>query len=102
MAGTSCIGDPRKLFGGGPITVTPERIPYDFNNDPNTFTVKALKDVKVYQRADPNSPVLDTIPKGDTFTAVAVVPGNDGRPYYLGINNGRVPVDGTEGPVKAA
>jgi len=90
------IGDPRKLFGGGPITVTPERVPYDFDNDPNTFTVKALKDLKVYQRADPNSPVLDTIPKGDTFTAVAVVPGNDGRPYWLGKLNGRVPVSGTE------
>jgi len=90
------IGDPRKLFGGGPITVTPERVPYDFDNDPNTFTVTALRDLKVYQRADPNSPVLDTIPKGDTFTAVAVVPGNDGRPYWLGKLNGRVPVSGTE------
>lgn len=90
------IGDPRKLFSGGPITVTPERLPYDWDNDPNTFTVKALKDLKVYQRADPNSPVLDTIPKGDTFTAVAVVPGNDGRPYWLGKLNGRVPVSGTE------
>lgn len=90
------IGDPRKLFGGGPITVTPERIPYDWDNDPNTFTVKALSTVKVYQRADPSSPVLDTIPAGDTFTAVAMVPGNDGNPWWLGIGNGRVPVSGTE------
>lgn len=90
------IGDPRRLFGGGPITVTPERIPYDFENDPNLFTVKAVKELKVYQRADPSSPVLDTIPKGDTFQAKAVVPGNDGKPWYLGKNNGRVPIDGTE------
>ncbi len=90
------IGDPRKLFGGGPITVTPERIPYDFNNDPNTVTVKALKDLKVYQRADPSSPVLDTIPKGDTFEAIAQVPGNDRKMWWLGIHNGRVPVEGTE------
>lgn len=98
--------DPRpaliEAMGGEAPTIEAERIPYDWDNDPNLFTVKALKDLKVYQRADPSSPVLDTIPKGDTFTAVAVVPGNDGNPYYLGVQNGRVPVEGTEGPVKAA
>jgi len=90
------IGDPRKLFGGGPITVTPERLPYEWDGAPNLFVVRALKDLNVYQRADPSSPVLDTIPKGDTFAAVAIVPGNDGRAWWLGRLNGRVPMEGTE------
>lgn len=88
------IGDPRKLFGGGPLPV--ERIPYDWDNDPNLFTVRALQKLTVYQRADPSAPVLDTIAKGDTFQAVAIVPGNDGKHWYLGRNDGRVPVEGTE------
>lgn len=98
--------DPRpaliKAMGGVAPIVQAERIPYDLDNDPNLFAVKALKELKVYQRADTASPVLDTIPKGDTFEAKAIVPGNDGKPWYLGKLDGRVPVDGTEGPVKAA
>jgi len=92
------IGDPRKLFPGGPITVPVERLPYDLNieNNPNLFTVKAVKNVKVYQRADPKAIVIDAIPAGDTFQAKAIVPGNDKKQWWLGARDGRVPMDGTE------
>jgi murein DD-endopeptidase MepM/ murein hydrolase activator NlpD len=92
--GGSRIGDPRKLFKGGPVPV--ERVPYDLVNDPNLFTVKAIKAVKVYQRADPKAAVIDAIPAGDTFQAKAIVPGNDGKQWWLGARDGRVPMDGTE------
>lgn len=92
--GGSKIGDPRKLFKGGPVPA--ERVPYDFENDPNLFSVKAIKNVKVYQRGDPKSPVIDMIPAGDTFQAVAIVPGNDKKMWWLGVRNGRVPFADTE------
>ena len=88
--------DVRKVFGGGPIVVEAERIPYDLVNDPTLFTVKALKDVKVYQRGNPNAMVIDSIPKGDTFQAKAIIPGTDGKQWWLGARDGRVPMEGTE------
>ena len=51
--------------------------------------------IGVHQRADRSAAVLDTIEKGETFQAVALVPGNDGKPWFLGVYNGRVPQDGT-------
>lgn len=93
------IGDPRKLFPGGSIPI--ERIPYNLNVEveptPNLWTLTALQDLKVYQRADPSAAVLDTIAKGETFQVKAVVPGNDGKPWYLGLHDGRVPLAGSSG-----
>ncbi len=90
------IGDPRKLFGGGPMPVS--RIPYDFEDNPNLFEVEVVADtLAVRQRADPQAPELDGSPykKGETFQAVCLVPGNDGRPWWLGTLDGRVPANGT-------
>jgi hypothetical protein len=98
--GNYTIIDPRRAFGKVPYTPTVERIPYNFDTQsdpaPNHFTVKALKKINVYQRADPRAAVLDTIAAGDTFQAVAIVPGNDGKQWWLGVYNGRVPMADTE------
>lgn len=84
-------------YGGDAPNLPVPRVRYDFENDPNMFSVKVIKDVKVYQRADPGSEVLYTIKAGDTFEAVAIVPGNDGKQWWLGrIEGGRVPMEGTE------
>jgi len=97
--GNYVIVDPRKAFGGVPYVPPVERIPYNFDVEsqptPNLFTVRADKEVHVYQRADPRAQMLDTIKAGEEFEAVAVVPGNDGKPWWLGRYNGRVPVEGT-------
>lgn len=101
-----CITDPRKTFGKVAVDIPVERVPYNFDPEtepvPNLFTVKALKPLTVYQRADPSAAVLDTIAAGESFEAIAVIPGNDGKAWYLGKYNGRVPLDGTDGPVQAA
>lgn len=98
--GNYTIVDPRAAYGKVPYSPPIERVPYNFDPAsqpaPNQFTVKALKKLSVYQRADPKAAILDTIEKGDTFQAIAMVPGNDGKPWYLGLYNGRVPTDGTE------
>jgi murein DD-endopeptidase MepM/ murein hydrolase activator NlpD len=98
--GNYTIVDPRAAYGKVPYVVPVERVPYNFDPAsqpaPNTFTVKALKKLNVYQRADPKAAILDTIEKGETFQAVAMVPGNDGQPWYLGVFNGRVPTEGTD------
>lgn len=83
-------------YKGEAPNIPANRVPYDFENDPNLFTVKALKDLKVYQRADPNADVITTIPKGDIFYAKAIIPGNDKAQWFLGVNDGRVPMDGTQ------
>lgn len=83
-------------YGGEAPIIPVDRVPYDFTNDPNLFVVKATTKVNVHQRGDPSSPVLDTIPAGDTFYATAIIPGNDGKAWWLGVNNGRVPLAGTE------
>lgn len=91
------IGDIRVLFGGGAAPV--ERVPYDFNiksvPPPNLFTVRADRKLTVYQRADTSSLVASSVEKGETFQAVAIVPGNDGKEWFLSVYNGRVPRDGT-------
>jgi len=94
------IGDPRKLFSSGPLPPSyAERVPYDIDADnANTTTVTVTQDgVPVRQRADPTSPEVDSAFKqGETFEAVALVPGNDGKLWWLGKHNGRVPVEGTD------
>lgn len=92
------IGDPRKLFGGGPLpTVYAERVPMDWS-DPNLFAVYVARDgVRVQQRADPGAPdVAPPLKKGESFFAVAIIAGNDGQMWWLSATNGRVPKDGTE------
>jgi murein DD-endopeptidase MepM/ murein hydrolase activator NlpD len=90
------IGNPRALFGDVPEPAV-ERVPYDLGGPgANYVTVRATKSVPVRQRADPTAPQLDTIAAGETFEALAQVPGNDHRLWWLGRLMGRVPTEGTE------
>ncbi len=87
-----------EAMGGKAPAIPVERIPYDLDNDPNLFTVEVVAEtLAVRQRADPQAPELDGSPykKGEVFKAVCLVPGNDGRPWWLGTLDGRVPANGT-------
>jgi len=98
--GNYTIVDPRQAFGSVSVALPVERVPYNFDMEiqpaPNLFTVTALQDVKVYQRADPSAAILDTIKAGEQFEAIAIIPGNDGKQWWLGRYQGRVPMDGTK------
>lgn len=89
------IVDPRATFGGGAgpvITPALERADYPlWAADANTFLVTPAADLNIYQRADEASAVLDTVKRGEVFEAVAIIPGQDGKPWWLGKYKGRVP-----------
>lgn len=87
-----------EAMGGVAPTVYAARVPYGWDDDPNTFRVKVTKDgVPVRQRADPAAPeVAPPLKAGEEFTAIALVPGNDGKQWWLSASNGRVPTEGTE------
>lgn len=87
-----------EAMGGVAPTVYAARVPYDWENDPNTFRVKVTRDgVPVRQRADSSAPeVAPPLKAGEEFTALALVPGNDGKRWWLSASLGRVPTEGTE------
>lgn len=97
--GMYTIRDPRQVFSKVSVGTFVERVPYNFDPNaepaPNLFTVKARVPLFIYQRADPNAAILDTLAEGEEFQAVAIIPGNDGRRWWLGVHNGRIPTDGT-------
>lgn len=96
------IGDPRVLFGGGPLPVVyAERLPIP---QPEEFDVSVLvtatqDGVPVLQRADLASPAVNApLNAGDEFRAVYQVIGNDKRIYWVSTLGSRVPVEGTSAP----
>lgn len=93
------IGDPRRLFPGGPMPVIyAERLPIP---QPTEFDVAeevtANRDgVPVLQRAMLDAePVRHPLAKGETFDAVYTVLGNDGNWYWISSLGSRIPIAGT-------
>lgn len=93
------IGDPRKLFGGGPLQdayADPVEIAQP-DDVPPFVTVRAIRATPVLQRGNPaSSKILPDLAAGDTFFAQHQVLGGDGRWYYVGRLLGRVAVADTE------
>lgn len=88
----------RQAMGGEDVVVYAPRVPYDWEHDPNTFEVTVKQDgLPVLQRGQADSPpVGEPFVKNEVFYPIAIVPGNDGQPYWLGSASGRVPVKGTK------
>lgn len=100
QGGDYTIVDPRQAFGGGPLPIKRLPVPQPSEID-NPVTVKVVRDgLPVRQRADPAAPEVDTPFKaGDTFQATHTIIGVDNRWWWVGVHDGRVPMDGTEGPL---
>jgi murein DD-endopeptidase MepM/ murein hydrolase activator NlpD len=105
---TYILRDPRKLFADITGTVSEqyvERIPLpqpeEFARD---WEVEVIRDgVPVRQYGSVQAPrVAPDLMKGETFKAVAMIPGLEGTPYWVSRAAGRVPIEGTEGKVKEA
>lgn len=99
LANGTRIGDPRQVFGGGPI-LDHDYDPVDIaqpDDEPPYVVVRALRDTPVLQRGNPASPeVLPDLVAGDTFFAQHKVLGVDGRWYWVGRLKGRVAEEATE------
>lgn len=94
------IGDPRVLFGGGPMpTVYAERLPISQpDDDPPYWVVRVTADeVPVLQSGSAQAPkAAPPLKKGETFFATYRLPGTDGKGYWVSTKLGRVPISGTE------
>jgi murein DD-endopeptidase MepM/ murein hydrolase activator NlpD len=94
------IGDPRKLFGGGPLPIVyADRVPIpqpsDWDGGP---TVTITQDgVKLLQRARKDAAeVASPFAKGDTFEAVMLVYSEDDDDWYwVTQRSTRIPIHGT-------
>jgi murein DD-endopeptidase MepM/ murein hydrolase activator NlpD len=93
------IGDPRRLFGGGPLPdhdYDPVDIPQP-DDTPPYVEVRAIRATPVLQRGNPNSPeILPDLAANDTFFAQHKVIGVNGRWYWVGRFKGRVAEEDTE------
>jgi murein DD-endopeptidase MepM/ murein hydrolase activator NlpD len=96
------IRDPRKLFPGTGTQPQANTVPYVWDSpNRNLFRVTAdVDNLVARQRADPGAERLYPITKGETFEAVALVPGNDGNGWWLTTTDARVPMGGTRYAVK--
>jgi murein DD-endopeptidase MepM/ murein hydrolase activator NlpD len=93
------IGNPRLLFSGGPspaIYADAVEVPQP-DDDPPYVTVKAIRQTKVLQRANPAAPeILEPLQPGTEFNAQHKLIGADGRWYWVGRLRGRVAEADTE------
>jgi murein DD-endopeptidase MepM/ murein hydrolase activator NlpD len=94
------IGDPRVLFGGGPLPVAyADRVDIPPPAEFDVFwTVRATRDgVPVLQRANlAAAPVRQPLAKGETFDAPYLVVAEDQTAWWITTLRSRVPVEGTE------
>lgn len=97
------ITDPRATLeaamrGEGAPPVYAERIPIPRPGEfTSSWTVQAIRDgVPVMQHTGPDArPVRAPLAKDETFDAVYLVIGQDGRPWWVSAMGSRIPVDGT-------
>jgi murein DD-endopeptidase MepM/ murein hydrolase activator NlpD len=96
------IRDPRAVFPGKGKQPRPDTVEYVWDSpNRNTFLVTVdVDNLVARQRADTGAERLYPIKQGETFEAVALVPGNDGNGWWLATNNARVPMGGTRYTVK--
>lgn len=104
QGGDYTIVDPRQAFGGGPLPVVyAERIPTPQPADfTNSWRVVATRDgVPVMQSTASGAPkVGPDLKSGEDFRAVGILIGEDNKPWWISSRSARVPLDGTEGPLK--
>lgn len=93
------IGDPRTLFGGGPLPVFyADRQPFVLSDDNPELWVEATEDgVKVLQYANPDAaPVRAPLRKGERFEVGTQALGTDGAWWYVTSIGSRIPRKGTK------
>lgn len=96
--GTYYLIEPRTAMGGSAAPAEVERLP--FTEPAKTTTVTVKPGTKVYQRADPASPVVAEYKEGEdpTFQSGILTLGEDGQWWWVGSRLGRVRLSDTVSP----